>query len=51
MGNQIYEPHVIRYVIDTVSDWQKLPASNPREGRMGVVLDAIRILKESQRNR
>ncbi|MGL6201726.1 MAG: methylcobamide:CoM methyltransferase MtbA [Lachnospiraceae bacterium] len=46
MGNQIYEPHVIRYVIDTVSDWQKLPASNPREGRMGVVLDAIRILKE-----
>lgn len=46
MGNQMYEPHVIEYVINTVSDRDKLKSFDSQKGRVKVVLDAIRILKE-----
>jgi len=46
LGNQMYEPHVVEYVIDTVSDRQKLRAFDCNQGRVKVVLDAIRLLKD-----
>ncbi len=46
MGSTTYEPHVIEYAIDSVSEWKKLPAVDVNVGRAGVVLDAIKILKE-----
>lgn len=46
MGSQVYEPHVIKYVIDSVSDMDKLVPVDTAKGRAKVVLDAIRILKE-----
>ncbi len=46
MGSNIYEPHVIEYVIDTVSDYRKLLPVDVTRGRAKVVTDAIRILKE-----
>lgn len=46
MGSEIYEPHVIRYAIDSVSEYRKLSSVDVSKGRVKVVLDAIRILKE-----
>lgn len=46
LGSRIYEPHVTGYVIDTVSDYGKLSEIDLSKGRVKVVLDAIRILKE-----
>lgn len=46
LGSRIYEPHVTGYVIYTVSDYGKLPEIDLSKGRVKVVLDAIRILKE-----
>lgn len=46
MGSDVYEPHVIRYVIDSVSEFTKLSPVDISRGRAKVVLDAIRILKE-----
>lgn len=46
LGSQIYEPHVVAYVIDSVSDWKKLHPVDETSGRTRIVLDAIRILKE-----
>lgn len=46
MGNQSYEPHVTKYQIDTVSDWEKIPELDLEKGRVKVVLDAIKLLKE-----
>ena len=46
LGSSIYEPHVTGYVIDTVSGWERLPQIRPEHGRAGVVLEAIRILKQ-----
>lgn len=46
MGTNIYEPHVIKYVIDSVSDYSKLTPVDVTKGRARVVTDAIRILKE-----
>lgn len=46
MGSLVYEPHVIKYVMNTVSDFGKLTPMDIHSGRAKVVLDAIRILKE-----
>lgn len=46
LGSHIYEPHVTEYVIDTVSDYEKLKNKKPQHSRREVVLEAIRILKE-----
>lgn len=46
MGSNVYEPHVIEYVIDSVSDYKKLMPMDLTQGRGRVVLEAIRILKE-----
>lgn len=46
MGTKIYEPHVIEYVMDSVSDYGKLVPVDVTKGRAKVVTDAIRILKE-----
>lgn len=45
MGSIHYEPHVISYAIDSVSQWQKLKKPDCNKGRTKVVLDAIKILK------
>ena len=42
LGSQIYEPHVIKYAIDSVSDYEKLSGIDLTKGRAKVVLDAIR---------
>lgn len=46
LGSDIYEPHVVQYVIESVSDYGKLRKIDGKSGRAKVVLDAIRILKE-----
>lgn len=46
MGTKVYEPHVIGYVMDSVSDYGKLTPVDVTGGRAKVVTDAIRILKE-----
>lgn len=46
LGSDIYEPHVIRYVMDSVSEFRKLSPVDISKGRAKVVLDAIKILKE-----
>ena len=46
MGTKVYEPHVIEYVMDSVSDYEKLTPVDVTKGRAKVVTDAIRILKE-----
>ena len=46
MGSDKYEPHVTKYVIDTVSDYEKLKNVTPERKRSEVVLEAIRILKK-----
>ena len=46
LGSQIYEPHVVKYAIDSVSDYEKLSGINLTKGRAKVVLDAIGMLKE-----
>ncbi|MGN1191318.1 MAG: methylcobamide:CoM methyltransferase MtbA [Dorea sp.] len=46
MGSKVYEPHVVKYVIDSVCDYGKLTPIDLGKGRAKVVLDAIRILKE-----
>nr|WP_317283738.1 MtaA/CmuA family methyltransferase [uncultured Sellimonas sp.] len=46
LGSDVYEPHVTGYIMDSVSDWRKLPQIHSEKGRAGVVLEAIRILKK-----
>ena len=50
MGSTIFEPHVIDYLIYTVLDWRKLPQFDLNKGRMKVVLDAIKLIKEETEN-
>jgi [methyl-Co(III) methanol-specific corrinoid protein]:coenzyme M methyltransferase len=45
MGSKIFEPHVVDYVIDSVSDYNKLKALDVNSGRAKVTTDAISILK------
>ena len=45
LGNTVAEPHVTEYAIKTVDDWETLPTPNVNEGRMAVVIEAIKILK------
>ena len=49
MGTKIYEPHVIEYVMESVSDYEKLVPVDVTKGRAKVVTDAIRILKKRHR--
>ena len=46
MGTSVYEPHVTGYVIESVSELEKLRPVDVTKGRAKVTLDAIRILKE-----
>lgn len=46
MGSNVFEPRVTGYVMESVSDFGKLPVPDMKTGRAGVVLDAIRYLKE-----
>ena len=50
LGSDIYEPHVIQYAIDSVTDFQKLHPIDLTKGRAQVVLEAIRILKSETKN-
>ncbi|MGL5255664.1 MAG: uroporphyrinogen decarboxylase family protein [Proteocatella sp.] len=45
MGSNIYEPHVIKYPIDSVSQWNELATANLDGGRSKTVIEAIEILK------
>lgn len=45
LGSNIYEPHVIDYPIDSVSDFKNLSSIKLDQGRSKTVIDAIRILK------
>ena len=50
MGTNIYEPHVVEYVIDSVSEVDRLTPVDVTRGRAKVVTDAIRILKEETKD-
>ena len=47
MGTKYFEPHVAEYVIESVSQWDRLTPGNFQEGRAKVTLEAIKQLKES----
>lgn len=44
LGNEEIEPRVTGYVLQSVTEWQSLPAMDLGAGRCAVVLDAIGIL-------
>lgn len=46
LGTSIYEPHVVKYAMDFAADYQNLHPIAEAGGRIQVVLEAIRILKE-----
>lgn len=50
MGTSVYEPHVVGYVISSVSEFGKLRPVDVEKGRTKVVLDAIRILREETKD-
>ena len=47
LGDKKYEPHVKKYVIDSVCEWRTLMPISLKTGRSKVVLNAIEILKEN----
>lgn len=46
MGNEIFEPHVLEYVIDSVSDYKDLSQLDVNSGRAKTTVEAVKILKE-----
>ncbi|SFA69157.1 methylcobamide:CoM methyltransferase MtbA [Clostridium frigidicarnis] len=50
MGTDITEPRVTEYPINTVDDFKNLHNINVSEGRCKVVLDAIKILKDRNKD-
>ena len=46
LGNMVYEPRVVRYAIDSVSQWEKLTPFDYGSSRLPVVIEAIRLLKK-----
>lgn len=46
LGTKVNEPRVASYPLQVVEDWRKLKNINPGEGRIKVVLDAIKILRD-----
>ena len=45
LGDEVHEPHVTGYAIQSVTEMNHISPMNLQEGRAKVVLDAIRILK------
>lgn len=50
MGSDIFEPRVIEYPIDSVSNWRDISKIDFEKGRVKVVTDAIKILKDKNTN-
>ncbi len=50
MGTKVNEPRVTEYPIESVTDWEELERINLNKGRAKVVLDAIKILKEKNKD-
>lgn len=46
MGNNIFEPHVIDYAINSVSDYKQIKTNDLNQGRENIILQAINILKD-----
>lgn len=46
MGTKTTEPRVVKYPIESVTQWSKLDRIDVTKGRAKVVIDAIKILKE-----
>lgn len=49
MGTGTCEPHVVKYTINSVSEWPHITKINYKDLRWQVVLDAIKLLKERDR--
>ncbi|MDR1921071.1 MAG: methylcobamide--CoM methyltransferase, partial [Candidatus Adiutrix sp.] len=45
LGTMDREPHIVEYAIDSVEQWSDLPPLDAEKGRLKVVLEAIKILK------
>lgn len=45
MGSECFEPHVTKYAIESVIDYDKVKDLDVNDGRAKVVIDAIKILK------
>ena len=48
LGSDIYEPHVTKYILDSVTEYETLSPLNLEAGRLKVTLDAIQELKKMQ---
>ena len=46
MGDDKFEPHVVDYVIGSVSEYEKLSKLDVNSGRAKVTVDAVKLLKE-----
>lgn len=45
LGNTIAEPHVTEYAFQDIADWKTCTVPDVNQGRMAVVVEAIKILK------
>lgn len=45
-GSSTYEPHVVKYAIDSVEEYKKLQPLSEKKGRINTITGAIRILKQ-----
>ena len=50
LGSEIFEPHVTSYVIESIHDWKSLKPMAMGEGRVKTILDAIKILREMDKD-
>ena len=50
MGTSIFEPHVVEYTISSVKEWRHISPINYKQGRVKVVLDAIKLLRAKDSN-
>lgn len=46
-GNNVYEPHVIKYPIESVKDWKQIKKIEFEDSREKVVIDSIKYLKSN----
>lgn len=50
LGSRVCEPHVTKYVLRSVSDYKMIKPAELYTGRLKVVTDALRILREETRD-
>lgn len=50
LGTMDREPHVVRYAMDSVAEWPKLPSLDFGQGRVNVALEAVGLLRNRRKD-